>query len=280
MSAYGNSAAVDRDLEVADSFFTLAKNGHELNVSMSRDTIGSEAARLYAFATESLRAAKDDPSLRSRTTGGNDWPSGLGNGHPNEVWISPPNTYEAALKVAYWLGVASRYGYPLLLTKAQQLVSNYESNIARAGKFSGGPGFSTNTSEIQKVITDGQNALTDAGARTDARLTSVYKTFGVQADAKGIQQTQQQREEASPTKILTNIGEDITGSAYFLRGLATGERPPGMSDADWFVRKWGTRLVIGAVGVGALLWVGRPYVSLAMAALEKPATRSNRKRKK
>lgn len=279
MHPYGYNAETDRLLELATSYWTLSKTEEERKVGRVYANSGPIAARQYVYGLDAIRAAKDSAlSLKNAKSAGNDWPKDYG-GHPNEIYMAPTNTYGAMLKAAYWLAVASRYGYPALLTEAERLNKKaYDSILTYA--FGSGANYSESQSAIQRILTDAQASLDNAGARTDSRMTGVYKVFGVQMDPESRKVTEEVRETQSAGRIFDRAGKDITDAVFFVRGLVTGEKPPGMSDWDWFVRKWGTRMVIGAVGVGALMVVGRPYVEIAMKALDQakaPKTQANRR---
>jgi hypothetical protein len=278
---YGFNAETDRLLELASSYWTLGRTDEERRVARVYANSGPIAAKLYVYNLDAVRAAKDSAlSLKNKASAGNDWPADYG-GHPNEVYLSPTNTYGAMLKTAYWLAVAARYGHPALLTESERLQKKaYDSILTYA--FGSGDNYSESVSAIQRIIDGGAASMDAAGARTDGRLTGIYKIFNVQMDPTGISYTKDVRESQSAGRILDNVGNDITNAVYVLRGLVTGEKPPGMSDTEWFFRKWGLRAGIGVVGVGILMVVGRPYVEIAMKALDKvkpdEAPRANRRR--
>ena len=280
---YGYNAETDRLLELATSYWTISKTPEERQVARVYANSGEIAARLYVYGLDAIRAAKNSAlSLKDKTSAGYDWPLDY-NGHVSEVLRAPTNTYGAMLKTAYWLAVASRYGYPTLLTEAERLHKKaYDSILTYA--FGSGDNYSENAMAIQKIFDSGAAALDAAGARKDGRMTGFYKTFNIMMNPENMALTKQDRESQSPGRILENVGKDISDAVYVLRGLVTGEKPPGMSDTEWFFRKWGLRAGIGVVGVGILLFVGRPYVEIAMKALDKAkpdeAPRANRRRKR
>lgn len=264
---YGYTTDTQRRLTAIDD----GDYGHE----------GAVGARLRVFAEDAINAAAtaQTPSATKDSA-----PPGYG-AHPNEVYLAPTNTWGARIKAAYWLAIASRLGYPNLNAKAVAYRNQFDSDKTTGAFGFLKSNFSESSGDINGILQKAAADIDAAGGRTDPRLTGIYRVFGVAQDTSRQSLTRDVRAEGSAAQVPQKVGEDITDAALFFRGLVTGERPPGMSETEWFWKKWGTRFGIGALATGALLIVGRPYISLVQSFFDKdkdeaPAPRANKKRRK
>lgn len=174
-------------------------------------------------------------------------------------WATAENDALAYLKTGYWLAVASR------LAKDGSLARAAEANMVKAGKTRSGQ-----KSNITAIFTDASKLVAKVAAGNKA-LGAVVKVLATQADPGMIASWQQSVYDQSTTGIIKGTiaksAEDVSTAAHTIRGIFTGEKPPGMSDFTWFMWKWGLRVgIMGSVGIGLWLTFGSKGKALAAAA--------------
>lgn len=184
------------------------------------------------------------------------------------VMASAIDTNSAQLRTAVWVAVAAR------LAKNKPL-AEYASLMQNAG--AADTGFrdtKSDTASITKVSANGIAAIRKAlgpVADSNAEVRGVLAILGEQGKAGSIASA---RQIAADQQVLLNTftksGSDIATGLEKARGVVTGEKPSGMTEWAWFWQKWSWRISLGAVGLGVLLWVGRPY--LAALTKGKPAS--------
>lgn len=161
--------------------------------------------------------------------------------HPEVIYRSPGTDTEARQRAAYWLFVGARVRLGQgQLTQAQVL---YEKGIklqTRANMGIWKPG-GESTLNIRRIVEE---------AATLARTNGAADIAGLLAN-----------QVADPAKVEAAIERaekaDLGTQAL---NVATGKNPDGS-------RPWGWYVVGGVVAVGAILFLARPYVQVARAAL-------------
>lgn len=203
-----------------------------------------------------------------------------GGAHPNFAWTSPTEDVEAYYRVGYWLAVAARK----LIGQGRRTEANRLIDAAREAVSSGYrrslvPGWGTDSPAVMRqIMLEGASLAQAAGATQEATA------LGLSSTEEGMRR---QTQIDAPTKVSPGLAiqaqefaqdaEDVGGSiARFtstIKGLATGEKPSHLDDGQWFLRKWGGRIVVGGLIVAALAVFLRPYAAMGSAML--PRRRRN-----
>lgn len=164
-------------------------------------------------------------------------------------WTVATNVRDAYLKAAYWLAVA-----------AQCASSNSLANYAKA-YYANGVGLSV-TGEPANVYKQAASIVAST-LPNDVNGRAIRAALA-ESDQSKIDTAKKAEFESSVVGIATGTvktsASDVARATDIARGVVTGKKPRGMSNFEWWMKKWGWRVGIGAVGVGTLLWLGRPYI--------------------
>lgn len=179
-------------------------------------------------------------------------------------WNTAEDDAAAYWKSAYWMAVASR------IARDGNLARAAGANMVRGNWLGSLPGSGYKTGGISDIFTAAAKLVTQA-AKGNRQLSSVAAVLARQADPGVIATWQQAVSEQSPAGIVKGTieksGEDVGTLAGVLRGIFTGDLPPGMSPTRWFFYKWGLRAaLIAAGGLGLWLTFGVKAQRFATAA--------------
>ena len=160
---------------------------------------------------------------------------------------APINVAQAHYKAGYWLAVAARCSQAWSLA---DLADQAERAVTRTVRLKP----STTTGAISAILTSAATAIrqaapTNPGAKAAAAALASLADPGKIQTMKNVATSQSTWEITKGT--VSGGASDVADAIVYMRGLVTGEKPPGVSEWAWFAQKWGIRIAI--VGSGVLL---------------------------
>jgi hypothetical protein len=161
-------------------------------------------------------------------------------------WGGSPTDPIAYAKTAYWVALGARLEKnPTLANYARQLMdgANHFRLIPNSGGY---------TSNIEQIYANARQALQPYAASNEIR--AILAALGAGASA-----TAQARQAADDQSVASNTAaasaSDVASLVAYGRGVVTGEKPAGYTDARWFFHKWGSRAALGLLAAGVVYGV-------------------------
>lgn len=176
-----------------------------------------------------------------------------------QFWTAATSGEEAYLKAAYWLAVAAR------LVGSRTLAATAASYQLRATALMGTPGSSL-------IVADPRSIYSDAAAqiqsyRANPQIAAILALMGHAAKEGVGTQKQAVVESRTIANTVAKTGEDAADITAYLKGMITGERPPGADPWKFLAVKWGGRVLVGVAALLALRAVAAPYLTAAKATV-------------
>jgi hypothetical protein len=179
-------------------------------------------------------------------------------------WQTASNDGGAYLKTAYWLAVASR------LARDRTLAASAAYNQNKGQALISAPGGSYLTGNVSSIYADAAARVSGAasGNRQVAAIATLLGQHAGSGMVAGRKQVTTERSVSGQVKGgIAATGEDVGTVLAVVRGVFSGERPPGWSDTRWFMWKWGLRVgILAALGIGVWAYTGGPVRAARRAA--------------
>lgn len=184
-----------------------------------------------------------------------------GESHRNWTYSAPVDEATAEALVAYWLAVGARVGYPALIASARSFYTRADGRVKLLS--------TSDASRITSVIDEGIRALDAVNAFKDKRMAGIYRGLGANRRADEIQRSQDLAYQQSNAYIViegtkANARKGIAALDKVGRYI-TNEKPPGMPNWLWWLKRNALMLGVGAVVLG----VGYLYLKPVLAPLFK-----------
>jgi hypothetical protein len=163
---------------------------------------------------------------------------------------APTNDIGAYFKSAYWLAVASR------LSGNLDWASAARTNLIKGEALAAFPLTDQMTGRTKDILSAAAGRLNSA----DRNVVAVRALLLGQASFGVDDQTRAKADRSVLYNTLIASSHDVADTAQLARSLATGKKPPGKTDWEWWWQKnkWYAGGALLAIGVGGYIF--RPYV--------------------
>lgn len=174
-------------------------------------------------------------------------------------WSAATTTEEAYFKGAFWLAVAAR------ATGARQLGSEASGMLAKGGVLMGTPGSSLIGADPRAIYADVAKLITPYATNMQAKAILALLGHTVK---EGVGTQQKAAEDKNITAgAIAKTGQDTVDVLSYLKGMVTGEKPPGADPWKFWAVKWGGRVLVGIAALLALRAATMPYLNAAKATV-------------
>lgn len=174
-------------------------------------------------------------------------------------WGAATTAEEAYFKGAYWLALASR------ATGARQLAAEATGMIGKGSALMATPGSSLIGADPRAIYADVARQLTPytTNVQVKAILALLGHTVkeGVSTQQKAVDDTR------VAAGAVAKTGQDAVDILSYLKGMVSGEKPPGADPWKFWAVKWGGRVLVGVAALLALRAVAAPYLTAAKATV-------------